>query len=636
MSSLKRIFSSTPLKKNKSLLPVHSPKAFKPLLNATNKIKIVLAICCLTSAGQLLHANESQNQEKTEGYNPVLIQIAYVDSLNNEASELIKSGDYSVAEAIIQNSIQIARSCGYMAGVATGLNELGVVNEKYGNYDLAELYYYECIRIWVDQKNRTGIADELNNIGVLSANRTNYADAVNYYLLALSLRKQEKDSLGIGISYMSIGNVYFMNKSYDKALAAYNTAVPFFEKLNAQWSLAIVWSNLGLTYLKKEQLDLAKLYNHKSLIIEKSIGDHTGEAYSMNILGEIYKKQEDYDSALYYVNRANEVFEEAGFMKELCETYGNLGSISNSAHLYDQAVKYYSEQIKLADDLGISKRENLAFLGLSNAYKHLGNTDSALVYLEKYVQINEEISAQKTAENIAEIEEKYENEKKQEKINSLLKDAEIQDLEILRKRNETYILILLFFTLSLLAGWIIFTQRVRSQKIKQQLLVKQQLMQSRIDQERLEKKNLELEMEKHEQKLKSYAQQLMQNTDLLEKLKLELEDYRARQNDNTIDPAELIGRLSENLNPESFWEEFMSSFNLVYKEFLDTLNSRFSDLTRNEVRLCILFKCNLGNKEIANILHISSDSVKKAVNRLRKKLAVPDDVRLKQFIEQLN
>jgi DNA-binding CsgD family transcriptional regulator len=47
-------------------------------------------------------------------------------------------------------------------------------------------------------------------------------------------------------------------------------------------------------------------------------------------------------------------------------------------------------------------------------------------------------------------------------------------------------------------------------------------------------------------------------------------------------------------------------------------------------------KCNLGNKEIANILHISPDSVKKARNRLRKKLKLEESENLSKYIFHLN
>lgn len=61
---------------------------------------------------------------------------------------------------------------------------------------------------------------------------------------------------------------------------------------------------------------------------------------------------------------------------------------------------------------------------------------------------------------------------------------------------------------------------------------------------------------------------------------------------------------------------------------LESSNSRFQDqlkyrcpgLTAYDLRLCTYLKSNLSTKEIAMLLNITPDSVKKAKHRLRKKM----------------
>lgn len=52
------------------------------------------------------------------------------------------------------------------------------------------------------------------------------------------------------------------------------------------------------------------------------------------------------------------------------------------------------------------------------------------------------------------------------------------------------------------------------------------------------------------------------------------------------------------------------------------LKSRFPLLTSYDIRLCTYLKSNLSTKEIATLLNITPDSVKKAKHRLRKKLKI--------------
>ena len=60
-------------------------------------------------------------------------------------------------------------------------------------------------------------------------------------------------------------------------------------------------------------------------------------------------------------------------------------------------------------------------------------------------------------------------------------------------------------------------------------------------------------------------------------------------------------------------------------QFQERLKRQFPLLTAYDLRLCTYLKANLSTKEIATLLNITPDSVKKAKHRLRKKLnAHPD------------
>ncbi|GAB5526547.1 MAG: hypothetical protein Roseis2KO_44190 [Roseivirga sp.] len=58
------------------------------------------------------------------------------------------------------------------------------------------------------------------------------------------------------------------------------------------------------------------------------------------------------------------------------------------------------------------------------------------------------------------------------------------------------------------------------------------------------------------------------------------------------------------------------------QRFQQQLKSRFPELTAYDLRLCTYLKSNLSTKEIATLLNITPDSVKKAKHRLRKKMGM--------------
>ncbi|MEQ9298501.1 MAG: sigma factor-like helix-turn-helix DNA-binding protein [Cyclobacteriaceae bacterium] len=63
------------------------------------------------------------------------------------------------------------------------------------------------------------------------------------------------------------------------------------------------------------------------------------------------------------------------------------------------------------------------------------------------------------------------------------------------------------------------------------------------------------------------------------------------------------------------------------KEFQNKLKQVYPQLTSYDLRLCTYLKANLSTKEIARILNITPDSVKKAKHRLRKKLKMMPEER---------
>ena len=59
-----------------------------------------------------------------------------------------------------------------------------------------------------------------------------------------------------------------------------------------------------------------------------------------------------------------------------------------------------------------------------------------------------------------------------------------------------------------------------------------------------------------------------------------------------------------------------------HTQYLEGLKNQNPSLTSYELRLCAYLKSNLSTKEIATILNIQPDSVKKAKQRLRKKVGL--------------
>ena len=78
-----------------------------------------------------------------------------------------------------------------------------------------------------------------------------------------------------------------------------------------------------------------------------------------------------------------------------------------------------------------------------------------------------------------------------------------------------------------------------------------------------------------------------------------------------------------------------SNVETVNYEFLSKMKASNPNLTQNELKLISLLRLKLSTKEIASIKNISPDSVKVLRYRLRKKLSVPKDKNLFDFLIEI-
>lgn len=90
--------------------------------------------------------------------------------------------------------------------------------------------------------------------------------------------------------------------------------------------------------------------------------------------------------------------------------------------------------------------------------------------------------------------------------------------------------------------------------------------------------------------------------------------------------------IDNNLNNTDDWNLFKEAFNSVDRGFMKKIKTIHSNLTPQDLRLCAYLRLNLSSKEIAPLLNISSKSVEVKRYRLRKKMNLPHETSLTNYI----
>lgn len=154
---------------------------------------------------------------------------------------------------------------------------------------------------------------------------------------------------------------------------------------------------------------------------------------------------------------------------------------------------------------------------------------------------------------------------------------------------------------------------------------------------KLQTEKLQVELAGKNRELANSAMSLVYKNELLQKLSqemLKLKDSNGKP--LAEDQLRRIQKvIDEGMNDERDWNLFESSFNEAHESFFKKLKANHPDLVPNDLKLCAYLHMNMSSKEMASLLNISLRGVEIRRYRLRKKLEVPHDKNLVEFLMEL-
>jgi DNA-binding CsgD family transcriptional regulator len=187
-------------------------------------------------------------------------------------------------------------------------------------------------------------------------------------------------------------------------------------------------------------------------------------------------------------------------------------------------------------------------------------------------------------------------------------------------------------------------KKLLAERLKHQEEQKQQAYLHQLELEKSEKEVVKLRNEKLESEigfknseLAITAMHLVQKEEFITRIKGELQHLEKAGMDKAA-PGEvkkLLRSLSEEEELHKEWEQFSVHFNKVHSDLLIILKDKYPSLKAHELKLCAYLRMNLSSKEIARLMSISVRGVEISRYRVRKKLQIPTETNLFQFLFDL-
>lgn len=443
-----------------------------------------------------------------------------------------------------------------------------------------------------------GIGEAYQKIATLYGYEGDFDARLEYNFKAL--RVFEKNKLEMEEAYLNAEIGYQMK--YDdmpKAEVYMNRGMKLAENGNYKEVLDRIYNNYGVLKELQSQLDSALYFYEKGLVIVKERDFKEGYPYSYSNLGGVYGQQGKYDLARSFFEKAKEIREEIGDQKGIAENFTQIGEVYLAEGKNQEAIAYFKKAVPVAHEQEYRFLEQYTYQQLSQAYKNLKQTDSALFYLERYGVFKDSINGLEVDKKIAELNLNYETEKKENQILEQRAQLAEKDLEVRRKNAFIYGSLALAFVLGLL-GYLIYSR----QKLKNSQLQKEHELEvalAKIDtQNRLQEQRLRISRDLHD----NIGSQLTFIISSIDNLKYRLKDADAAVLDKLSDISAFTSTTINELR-DTIWAMNKEQ---ITAEDLQTRISNFIERAQSS-EASVKFSFDFKNEESVNFVFSAIEGV---------------------------
>jgi predicted ATPase len=164
-----------------------------------------------------------------------------------------EQGDYASADALINESQDIAHELSDKMGVAVSLNALAVFARDRGDVAVAHVLFEASLALWRELGDPKAVARSLSNLANVVKLQGDYARARSLYAECLSIFQGLRDRTGVAWSTNYQGDVARDQGDSAAARTLYQQGLVIFRELGDRWGIAGTLADLGS--LAREQGD---------------------------------------------------------------------------------------------------------------------------------------------------------------------------------------------------------------------------------------------------------------------------------------------------------------------------------------------------------------------------------------------
>lgn len=386
-----------------------------------------------------------------------------INQLNAESLELAYSNPKKGLD-LVQKTIALSRKTGFTKGEIMALIRRGIIFDVTSEPEKAIQAYQEALALSRKTNYKKGEGSALNNIGLIQMYQHKLTEARVHFQQAHDIFLEIRNEQLLSSISNNLGMIYYETNRKQYALYWFWKSLRYSENTDNQIEQANTYANLGDLYHSSQQYDSAAFYSRKAIAIYEQ-HDNTfslGKSYNnlALILGELKQNKE---AERYYL-RSLDIARKIENIPMLVSTAYNLGQQYNAEGKDQKEIALLEEIYPLISGKEMPELAYKVCNALASWHYHHGSPEKGDRFMKEYVKYHAIYFDQVNAQNLNEIEQKYDVEKKEHENMLLKKSNELKSLEIKRSEQQATILNLawasgLFFVLLITLALILWFRK---------------------------------------------------------------------------------------------------------------------------------------------------------------------------------
>ncbi|MCD4817849.1 MAG: sigma 54-interacting transcriptional regulator [Candidatus Cloacimonetes bacterium] len=371
------------------------------------------------------------NSDVLKIYEELNNQKGIAKCLTNFGADYSSQGEYKKSLQHYQKALKIFKTLEDESGMMFVLGNIATNYYYQGDIGRAIQEKLKILSYFEKTDKFQTIAREKSTISVFYRELGDYQKAVSYALQALEMQEKIGNKYRIGLILNNLG-VFFREMSNEqKALEYYKKSLKMREEMKDQEGISAILNNLGNIYLNKKEYTKALQNFEKSLAIKNKIGDKHGKIILLTNISEIYVLSENnFGKAVNFLEQALELAFDMGNEFKVASIHLDLSEMMISQDKLKKAIEY----LKKTDEYLQKEKNNKLLIEKQRIYSKLYSAQKdykkSLKSYQKYSELKDKIFTEESSQKIAEMQTKYETEKKE-------KEAELEHAraETLKLKN---------------------------------------------------------------------------------------------------------------------------------------------------------------------------------------------------------